>query len=243
MKFQQYINEEKNIPKKEILPLIKKNCSTYIQEMKKVKGTVNLYRGTSHIFNDMIYKTVRSNRLPKDMKIKAHNRFNIEFKKKFGIKARSETLIASPSSPQAQAYGSFTHMVMPIGNFKFIYSEQIYDLYSDIGIFLPDFLSQVQTSYLEMFFMGDDDEDPEKWLKYKLNHGYISQESYDSIKEKKENYINNIINDIMKTYKMTSSLRQLRGVGEVMINCKEYYLISQDVYFDLIIDALRKGEL
>jgi hypothetical protein len=76
-------------------------------------------------------KKVRKDRKPKDMDIKTHKELNKLFHKKFGWKVRSEGLFCTGNINEAGGYG-YEFLVFPIGEFKYVWSPEIRDLYSFI---------------------------------------------------------------------------------------------------------------
>ena len=69
-------------------------------------------------------------RKPKDTPLLVHNAMNEAFKKKFGWNVRDGVFVTG-SDALAGTFGR-THVVFPIGEFKFVWSEHIEDVYGDL---------------------------------------------------------------------------------------------------------------
>jgi hypothetical protein len=69
-------------------------------------------------------------RKPKDTPLLVHNAMNEMFKRRFGWNAR-DGLFVTGSDIFARTFGP-THVVFPIGEFKFVWSEEIEDVYGDL---------------------------------------------------------------------------------------------------------------
>jgi len=84
-------------------------------------------------FNNAVFfeKTIRSDRDPKDTPSWLHRKLDKMFNKKFGIKARSNSLFCTGSAGQAQGYGDI-FVIFPKGPYKIIWSDEVPDLFIDI---------------------------------------------------------------------------------------------------------------
>ena len=104
---------------------LRKECSEIIREYKKRR--ICLYRGYK---SQSLYleKTPRSDRRPMDMPGKAHERFDDEFKKEFGWKARSEGTFVTASYSKSKGYGD-PYVFFPVNNYEYIYNPEVHDLY------------------------------------------------------------------------------------------------------------------
>jgi septum formation topological specificity factor MinE len=133
MRLIKYINE--NMSLLEIaneLESVKKNCKPYINLVKKSNCKNKfLYKGmyTSYDFK---IRTVRKNREPLNMPIILHNYIDKLFKKKFGVKLRSETIFVSSDITLTYEYGT-PNIIIPIGKFDYYWNKEIYDLYEDLS--------------------------------------------------------------------------------------------------------------
>lgn len=93
-----------------------KNCKMkYIKRGYKPKDLVEL-------------KNVRTERVPRDTPREIHTAIDVEFFKKFGWKARSESLFCFPPKISG-GYGTENGLVFPVGNFKFLWAPEIRDFF------------------------------------------------------------------------------------------------------------------
>jgi hypothetical protein len=130
-RLQQYINEEKTKDLQYLINMVKSDCKPFLREMKKAGQF--LYRGYDNVeysTTEVVYykKKVRSDRKPRDMYQNVHNKMDKLFDEKFGWKARSNGIFCTGDRTTALGYGT-AFMVFPIGNFKFIWSPEVEDLW------------------------------------------------------------------------------------------------------------------
>ena len=116
---------EKEISPDEITFLLKRDCAPYLKQLKGIKNFI--YRGTNHQVERIRKFKARENRTPTDTDIRVHNMLDSIFRKKFGWKARSEGVFTS-SDTNLPDYGT-TYLFFPIGQFKYLWSPKIDDLY------------------------------------------------------------------------------------------------------------------
>lgn len=111
---------------KKYATLIKRDCQPFLSQSKGLP----LYRGLGHATEDMYKKSIRlNNRTPKDMPLKIHNKLNQYFLMKHGAKFRNALFVSGDDSV-ASEYGSL-YRVFPIGNFEFLWSPMVSDLYTE----------------------------------------------------------------------------------------------------------------
>lgn len=122
MRLKHYINEESNISKEDILS----NCSEIISIYSKKK--LFFYRGIKHFGNDIISRTPRTDRKPKDMPKKSHLIFNECLYNRFGWRPRTEGVFATNSPQLSKEYGK-TFVFFPFNGFKYVWSPLIEDAY------------------------------------------------------------------------------------------------------------------
>lgn len=129
MRFKQYITEEVSIEK--IAEKIVNDCQPYLKQINKAdyddpnQRFLLSGRRSNSVFDK---KTVRQDREPLDTNAEVHKWFDNWFYKKFGIKARSQTVFCTGSN-SAYGYGN-AYYIFPIGNFEVIWSRDIKDFYS-----------------------------------------------------------------------------------------------------------------
>ena len=71
---------------------------------------------------------INPNRQPKDTDARIHKCINEAFVKKYGVPFRNGTF-TSGNLQQAHTYGNMVSVIFPIGDFKFLWSAEIDDLY------------------------------------------------------------------------------------------------------------------
>lgn len=129
-KFYKYINEKSNLDDFD-LEEFKNDCYPFLKLLKK-NNYHFLYSGRKS--NESVFKKkVRKNRIPKDTPTELHNLLDEEFKNKFGVKARSQSLFTHTEMIRTVAYGK-TFYVFPVGkNYDLIWNENVVDLFSNFG--------------------------------------------------------------------------------------------------------------
>lgn len=122
----EYYNPTEKVELKNAWEKIQKDCGPVLKELKNANDF--LYRGMTRQ-GYFLKKKVRTNRQPLTTSKKLHQMFDMYFKGKFGWNARSNGLFVTGSSNDAASYGPKTYMIFPIGNFKYIWSPEVGDLF------------------------------------------------------------------------------------------------------------------
>jgi hypothetical protein len=133
-RFTQHLTESSgDTPLSEILTLIYQKCQPFLKDIvaQKTQFKYLPYSGRNNN-QDHFIKSIRSDRTPKDMNQEVHAYLDNIFNHKFGFKARSNAIFITGYRSLAMGYGSNLYCILPIGNYKFIYSEKIKDLYMAI---------------------------------------------------------------------------------------------------------------
>lgn len=132
MKFIRYINESKgNTSFEEIIQLLNEKCTPFLKDIvKKGKDMPVIYSGRNDT-RDWFIKPVRKDRIPKDTPLHIHDKLDDAFNRKFGFKARSNALFVTGRKGTATGYGK-AYMIFPIGKFKYLYNDDIKDLWLTI---------------------------------------------------------------------------------------------------------------
>lgn len=242
-KFYNYLNEKDNIRDyPDDLELIKKDCLPFLKDLKRSKYPF-LYSGRSS-WDPFVKRKVRKNRRPKDSPIELHEIFDRFFKNNFGVKARSEGMFVSRSSYLAEDYGT-PYWVFPIGNkYKFIWSDQVEDLYENFK-YLADYLKRdfgvsvynLQTSIKNLL---------EKLRHSKYIYYDTKYEQFHSSDEYVESpvtfdqdqfigYLDKIVNEELgNKYKQTKKLSDISDVSnfnEIILITDSVWLVNYD-YFE-----------
>ena len=112
---------------------LRKDCGPWLNAIKGCYYKA-AFRGVSNvdITKDLaIIKAVRQNRKPLDTRRGAHDALDRGFEKAFGWKPRSQAMFIINDYSVAQAYGT-PYLVFPVGKFRFLWSDDISDLYGGI---------------------------------------------------------------------------------------------------------------
>lgn len=116
---------------------IEKDCKQIIDEYKHTdRFMLRGLRGK----NDFSVITPRSDRKPKDTNPMLHNAFDNAFQKLHGWKPRSEGVFVTGKHDTADSYGD-VFIVLPIGRYKYLWSDDIEDLYSKTS---DDYMSAIE---------------------------------------------------------------------------------------------------
>lgn len=189
MKLKSFLNEikisEEALEKAtEIAKIIKKDCKPFLQAKKGCKKNW-LFRGSKlSTAKFIIRKTVRKNRRPTDTPREVHKLIDNAFLKRFGWRARSNAVfgLGSHSLHFPHLAGGQEWLCFPIGKFKFIWSDEIADLYGD---------------YIEMLELGLEEE---------------------------------MLDNLMNKYTDKNFCAALDSGHEIMIQCKEYYMVNKSIF-------------
>lgn len=127
-RFYNYINE---VTMEDIdLSQFIEECYPALQDTKKNAYTF-LYSGRRSS-DTVIRKQVRKNRRPMDTPDEIHDLLNEEFKNKFGVKARAQSIFAVPEG-DVTFYGE-PFFLFPAGKkYMYIWSDQVKDLFAHLG--------------------------------------------------------------------------------------------------------------
>jgi hypothetical protein len=135
MRLKNYITEEKQV---DIVKLIKKDCGPWLRTINPI---INSGKGfVRYSFKERI-KFIknffpRTDREPRDNSQELHNTFDKGFLEKFGWKGRSEGVFVWPVNNIAAFLldsldgDSHTFIFYPIGEFKYIWSPKVKDLFN-----------------------------------------------------------------------------------------------------------------
>ncbi len=212
MRLIHYLKEDEevtNIKKK-----IHKECKPFLNASKGY----SLWRGMWG--KDKIGKfKVRKDRKPLDTPLEVHKELDKIFTKNFGWPARSSGILTTGDKTVAGSYGN-AYQVFPIGKFRFLWSNNVHDLY---GRYV-EFMTQQRLSYA-----GGGDWEYFKDPNQKI---VISDKMYLSKKELAvhQKIVFKQLNDLIKKEYSNKNLdRAILSKNEIMIDCKEYYAI-QEVY-------------
>ena len=114
------------------IAIIKEKCSKFIAANKDMLNShIVLYRGSEdfNVISPGNYKicSVRKDRRPRDSSAFLHKLINSALKYFDGINWRESTVFCTPDYDTAKNYGTVS-VILPVGDYKLLYSEQIEDL-------------------------------------------------------------------------------------------------------------------
>jgi len=189
-----------------IAAIIKRNCQPFLQATNNLKFP--LYRGIDGIDSEEVLIKAKCpvNRKPTDSDRLMHDIADSWFQSKFGIKFRSNSVFCIGSDTLAANYGP-TYFMIPIGNFDFCYSKQVWDMYDHF-----------------------DDAEPWYYLKTKEDRAEATLRFYERLASS-DYRCNTSIADFQKG---------IKSRHEMMIHCRNYYLLPANAYGSRVIKALRK---
>jgi len=198
MRLEKHLKEMINLNNvaEELLEKIKKDCKPFLKQMNIDKP---LWRGSKDIVrNDYEKIKPRKDRRPRntdpDLQVILDNVFN----KKFGWKPRSSGVFCGGDKREAETYGN-VYSVWPIGNFKFIWSERVSDLF-------VNFETEIAC---DCFIL----------------HIFWNDKNLTKTKE----CISKVEENVPKLYTDKNLAKAINSWNEVMIGCKEYYLVNEEV--------------
>ena len=208
MKFYNYLNEEKDENKIQKFLI---ECDDYLKNINLQKL---VYSGRNRTYN-IGRENVRKRRIPKDTPLFLHNELDNAFKKDFGVKARTKGIFVTKSLYTAESYGQNVYYVFPTGNnYKFIYSEEISDLYIKLKSKIRQSIPQTHEYYFDIsdkygrFFRNFD----------KKKHKGI----YKTVKA--------VIEDIIGTYEETKSPASTSTLNELMLIADSVWMLKKNHY-------------
>lgn len=213
MKFKTFLFESITEPE-EAAEVIKRDCSKFLAE----NDGLPLYRGMSIEDRNLLLKKidVPKNRQPKDLNQKIHDLIDDYLKERFGIRFRSEyCLFCSGDRKVASEYGDNLYYLFPIGDFKFCWSDIIKDAYT----FFDSPSKYSKSEGTEKIEQSLNIEIPNYFVDYKLT--------------KIDEYLDIISKYLYKVhpYKDKNLGEAIRSGNEIMVSCKEAYIIKTNSLF------------
>jgi len=109
------------------------DCAQFFKQNGYGYKSLPLYRGLNKSIQTYRIIEPRKNRIPKNTKLQLHNALDKLLYKKFGWKPRSEGVFCTGSEFKARFYG-YVYIMLPIGDFKFVWSPKIDDLFNQLSL-------------------------------------------------------------------------------------------------------------
>lgn len=202
MKFKEYIKENISEDNEWCANYIMTHCKPYLAEIKSDNSYI-LYRGMNQIIgNDGLVVKTRAMRKPSDTKAAMHMLLDEYFAKYYNHKWRSNhVMFATPNIREASEYGIGACAVFPIGEFKYLWSGTIRDLYYTTTTMKKDFTEKMREIMLQ---------------------------NIDAIYPEEIEYGVKFINDWFEKHHVMYQDTHLtqNDDKEVMVNCKSYFAID-----------------
>ena len=154
MRLERFITEERHTPidfqglddddkVSKMASILFKECKPYLKDLRK-SGRV-MYRGA---YGGAMTKIIpRKNRTPKDMDQHLSDQLDDAFYSHVGWRPRSEGVFTSGDNEQAKGYGDGLYTVWPAGDYKFVYNENVFDLYTHMDS--VDDIDNIDTTWME----------------------------------------------------------------------------------------------
>jgi len=238
MKFRAFLTEQ-DFSIDEIVKILEKDCKPYIKELKKAKQSIKvnvLWRGIGrHVVGIEKFKA-RKNRRPLHTDPKLHKFLDKISKKIFGFPMRSQGVFTSTVADEASTFG-IPHQFYPLGNFDAYWAPMV----SDSKYMYP--------SFIERYFILNFEQALSEYNHWIRNTDFwdISELSFEPIdpldedaEKKLVRQMERVTEFIMKRYVKGSLSKALKDWNpiEVIIKCKEYYLLEyglgDEVYWELV---------
>jgi len=152
MKLQDYlIEQEEGLA--HFIPKIQAECKPFLKDIRGAAGSI--FRDDTKNRNKPIWKKVtRTDRKPLDTPAELHDLVDNWFLKEFGWKARSNALFCWPLKFNSNFVPN-KWLVFPAGNYKFIWSNEVDDLwtylggYSNLEMVFDNFISYYSITYTD----------------------------------------------------------------------------------------------
>jgi hypothetical protein len=106
---------------------IKSQCKPFLSQIKSL-NLPGIFRGHRHLNHLISVKKVRKDRRSLDTDQMDSDAIDDWFENKFGWRPRAQALMTSGRPGQAGGYGDL-FLVIPVGNFKILWSRTVDDLY------------------------------------------------------------------------------------------------------------------
>jgi hypothetical protein len=265
MGFKQFVNEANYTEYTnfdEMVAMIKKDCKPFL------KHKTQIWRGMPQLSNlpNMGKRDVRKHRKPLDSS-KTEDILINTFLKKHNLPLRSESMFATSRLKNTQIYGK-PYLVFPIGNFRFVYFTEVPDFSQDVfHVFKPYNLNKTNLKDFHTVSL-DKEWDEDKRDKYfvkdifdilalHMQAGLSLKDAVDKyIAELKEDFkglskwdngyasefkkIEDALSLFLKKFKYkTDNMAASKGY-ELIIDCKEYYFIEENVVNNITITLQNK---
>ena len=224
MRLNNYITESK-ISKDRVFLILQDlytKCMPFINDLVKsgwnytLNGDRLMYSGRNH--NDISFiGGVRKNRQPLSTEKYEHNFLDRLFYKKFGWKARSNSIFCTGSKTVASSYGT-VYGIFPIGKYKFIWNKDIRDLFMSFD-YRKIKITLIDKHREELNALSKYPQDPEHMLYTKLDRKSKLWKEYEL----------DVYTDVISKYTTKNLTKAIRSSNEIMVGCEKYYAVGEEV--------------
>ena len=155
MRLVNYINEDEEA-REYLIDWIRRDCGPFLRTIKPIMGSGKCFVRRIHGYMPFVVKkTSRTDRRPSDTDIEFHKAFDAVFKEKFGWGARSEGVFTYPAKDWKLIHQG-QHIFYPVGEFKFVYSPVISDLFVELNEFdrVENEVNRLLPSYVNKNLLG-----------------------------------------------------------------------------------------
>ncbi len=218
MRFKQYLTEGNKLPVETVLTMVYDKSKPFIKDL--VKGGFSYYNKQDSLmmsgrkgYDPTITKKVRQDRSSKDTPEDTHKLMDNEFNKKFGIKARSQTIFCTGDLHTARGYGSTVYLIFPIGKYEIIWSPKYRDLYNDTNSIFYNPMKDLEKSEIKI------------WREWGENGKNDKEREDAEFKKASDTYnkrMDSISKEVVSSYQKDNIVQALRSTNEIMLYTKQY---------------------
>jgi len=131
MRYRNYLNESEFFSIDnwdQLYTSLEKKCKPYIKELKGAKYLLVRGVNSNVVPQFMQIRSVRKNRKPRVINSELHDKLGKYSKEHFGWNFRTEGLFTSKSVNDVTTWGHPV-IIFPIGKFKYVWNDNVYELY------------------------------------------------------------------------------------------------------------------
>lgn len=244
MKFGQWIMEGAGEPENldKVLDTIYDNCMPYLKMVNARRETANITMMSGRSNKGLSFiDSVRLDRKPVDTPPDIHKILDDTFDKKFGFRARSNAIFVTGDYYNAEDYGDKVYMIYPIGNFKFVWSNSIVDLYGRVNSLASkpqykrwchDNKNEIMKGLRKMIPDAPEEVIEKQWNELLDNDDNFMMWRKDAMIDFMKHYLS--------TYNDTNLEKALTSKHEIMLNCKTFFAVSYSEYAIDVIQHIRR---
>lgn len=226
MRYRQYLNETINdkVTLQIGVEVVYKHCMPFIKDLISggfdylQKNDDLLYSGRNKNKNVFVQHT-RTNRKPVDMDYDLYLIYDKLFYKKFGIKGRSNAIFCSGDISVVSSYGA-PYIIFPAGKYKFLWSDQIKDLYMDkySSITIDLIINEYQQYRRHKLRLLTNKSDIIKFVKEYPVDFYSAPDT----NKFKIDFYKKLNKKVIDTYYTSNIMTAIKSGHEIMIKCSYY---------------------